>query len=123
MTLNKYFAQNYENCYDIKFLYPQVQGHRLTIIASDGYDVEPRSFDTLISNSGERYDFVLTANQATGDFWIRVRGMGVCADNPTETVALLRYISNDVTQENDEGRAAPEPPQYSEEYAPGVVSI
>lgn len=82
----------------------------------------PRTFDALVSNSGERYDFVLTANHTKGDFWIRVRGMGVCAINPTESFALLRYETNEVVQ-NEETLKRPPYPKYEEEYPAEIVSL
>ncbi|TMW50904.1 hypothetical protein DOY81_004015 [Sarcophaga bullata] len=97
----------------------QIEKHNLTIIASDSYDVLPRPFDTLVSNSGERYDFILDANHTKGDFWIRVRGMGVCAINPTESFALLRYESNEVLNERNLHR--PSLPNYGDRYPPGII--
>lgn len=95
----------------------QVEGHELTIISSDSYNVEPRSFDTLINNSGERYDFILTANHTKGDFWIRVCGLGVCAIKPTESFALLRYTSNS-NETNEDVTLQPELdfPAYNETF-------
>lgn len=53
------YAQN-------KIILFQIEKHHLTLIANDGSPVRPREFDTLISTSGERYDFVLNANQTIG---------------------------------------------------------
>lgn len=48
----------------------EVEGHRLQIIASDSYNLQPVTVDTIVSTSGERYDFVLTANQPNGENFI-----------------------------------------------------
>ncbi|KAM7364393.1 uncharacterized protein ACRADG_000906 [Cochliomyia hominivorax] len=96
----------------------QIEKHNLTIIASDSYNVLPRSFDTLVTNSGERYDFILEANHTKGDFWIRVRGMGVCSINPTESFALLRYETNEIRDGADLPR--PDFPKYEEHYPTGI---
>ncbi|XP_036324933.1 laccase-2-like [Rhagoletis pomonella] len=98
----------------------QIERHNISIIASDSYDLKPRYIDTLISNAGERYDFVLLANNTVGDYWIRVRGMGVCAILPTESFALLRYVSNDPADEPDDERPLPPMPLYNETFASGV---
>lgn len=45
----------------------KIEGHKLRIIASDGYDVQPRLVDTIMSTSGERYDFVLEAAEIAGE--------------------------------------------------------
>lgn len=44
----------------------EIEGHRMTIIASDSFDLQPRTVDSLISTSGERYDFVINANASGG---------------------------------------------------------
>lgn len=40
----------------------------MMIIASDAYPVQSQPIDTLVSTSGERYDFVVNANQSVGNF-------------------------------------------------------
>ncbi|CAD6991399.1 unnamed protein product [Ceratitis capitata] len=98
----------------------QIERHNMCVIASDSYDLQPNYFDTLISNAGERYDFVVFANNTAGDYWIRVRGMGVCAILPTESFALLRYISNEVIDESIEERPLPPMPAYNETFISGM---
>lgn len=74
----------------------QIERHNFSIIASDSFNVRNSTFDTLISNAGERYDFILEANQNIGDYWIRVKGIGLCATNPIESYALIRYFNENV---------------------------
>lgn len=70
----------------------EVQGHNLTVLSSDSFDLRPETVERLISNSGERYDFVVDASQCGGNFWIRVTGVGVCdIVNPLEQYAILTY--------------------------------
>ena len=38
-----------------------VAGHRLTVVAADGYPVQPVEADTLVLGMGERYDVLVTA--------------------------------------------------------------
>lgn len=47
---------------------PQIENHRMLVISTDGGAVKPLSVDTLISISGERYDFVIDADQPEGGF-------------------------------------------------------
>ena len=54
-----------------------IDGHMLSIISMDGYNVVPMSFESFIINPGERFDFILSADQPTMDYWIRVDGMEV----------------------------------------------
>jgi FtsP/CotA-like multicopper oxidase with cupredoxin domain len=44
----------------------EFEGHSMLIVASDSYDLEPVEIDKLYSTSGERYDFVITANASHG---------------------------------------------------------
>lgn len=40
---------------------------------------------------GERYDFVLEANQTVGTYWIQIRGLGACGNGRVQQHAILRY--------------------------------
>lgn len=54
-------------------IYPfriSVQGHRIGVTASDGFDFEVVPSESLIIHPGERYDFFLTANQTVGNYMI-----------------------------------------------------
>ena len=41
--------------------------------------------------SGERYDFVITADQPVGAYWIQLRGLGECGIKRAQQLAILRY--------------------------------
>ena len=47
----------------------------IEIVATDGYDVKPKYFESFAINPGERYDFVLEAGENVTDYWIRVDSM------------------------------------------------
>ena len=73
-------------------LYPfrvSVDGHNITVIASDGYDMEPEEAESFIINPGERFDFELLANQPIGNYWIR--GITVVKSRHQRADAILRY--------------------------------
>lgn len=40
---------------------------------------------------GERYDFVINADQPVGAFWIQARGLGECGIRRVQQLAILRY--------------------------------
>ncbi|KAJ8043904.1 Laccase [Holothuria leucospilota] len=76
-----------------------IDKHRLTLIATDGYPVEPVEFDSVILSGGERFDFVLNANQEIDNYWLRVQGVGdtvcdfgagICCTDFAE-YAIVRY--------------------------------
>ena len=61
-------------------IYPfriSVDGHSIVVVASDGFDIKPKEVESLIINSGERYDFLLYANQTTNNYWIRAVSLEV----------------------------------------------
>lgn len=74
-------------------IYPyrvSIDNHILTVVASDGFEVEARNFESIIINPGERFDFIITANQTVGDYWIRADGMDVDFTDHYGK-AILRY--------------------------------
>lgn len=44
----------------------EIEGHDMQIIASDSYDLQPVLVSSIVSLPGERYDFVVNANQPGG---------------------------------------------------------
>ncbi|CAL1529110.1 unnamed protein product [Lymnaea stagnalis] len=74
-------------------LYPfrvSIDEHNITLVASDGYDLQPVIVESFIINPGERYDFVVTANQEVGNYWIRAVTLEVNVKNHMAE-AILRY--------------------------------
>jgi FtsP/CotA-like multicopper oxidase with cupredoxin domain len=63
----------------------QIDGHPLTVIASDGAPIVPIKVDNLTFSPGERYDVLLTADQS-GSAWIRAATLA-----GDESRAILRY--------------------------------
>lgn len=45
----------------------------------------------LLRILGERYDFVINADQPVGAFWIQARGLGECGIRRVQQLAILRY--------------------------------
>jgi Multicopper oxidase len=41
--------------------------------------------------TGERYDFVISADQPVGAYWIQLRGLGECGIKRAQQLAILRY--------------------------------
>ncbi|KAJ6523956.1 laccase 5 [Mycena sp. CBHHK59/15] len=50
-----------------------IDGHLLTVIEVDGANHLPRTMDSIQIFAGQRYSFVLTANQAVSNCWIRAQ--------------------------------------------------
>ncbi|PSN35801.1 hypothetical protein C0J52_21815 [Blattella germanica] len=72
----------------------RIEGHDMTLIATDGASVNPVRVESVQMFSGERYDVVINANQNQGAYWIHVRGLAECNPNTAEEiyqVGVLRY--------------------------------
>lgn len=70
-----------------------IDNHTLLVIASDGHYIEPVVVDSLVSYAGERFDFVVTADQPVANYWIRVKGLIDCDERNKKAhqAAILRY--------------------------------
>lgn len=64
---------------------------------------------------GERYDFVITADQPVGAYWIQARGLGECGVNRVQQLAVLRYARGPY-------QPATQAPTYDVGLPQGVVS-
>ncbi|CAH1994185.1 unnamed protein product [Acanthoscelides obtectus] len=67
------------------------QGHTMTVIATDGENVNPRTVEAITSYSGERYDFILVANQAPGRYWMQFYATDNCEEYKITQFAILQY--------------------------------
>ncbi|KZC07550.1 Laccase-5, partial [Dufourea novaeangliae] len=74
-----------------------IEGHNLTVIATDGQPIKPVVVESIISFSGERYDFVVNTNQKPGAYWIQLRGMLECATEKMQQLAILQYTNTSST--------------------------
>lgn len=86
-------------------IYPMrisVDNHSLIMVASDGYDFEPIVVESFIINPGERYDFLLRANQAYGNYWIRAVSLEVREISPSYVLVLCLSRNVIYCQNTDE---------------------
>ncbi|GAB6019581.1 hypothetical protein CHUAL_001150 [Chamberlinius hualienensis] len=70
-----------------------VDNHTMVVIATDGHPVEAIKVESLVIYAGERFDFVIIANQPVDNYWIRMRGLLDCDERFTKAtqVAVLHY--------------------------------
>ena len=54
-----------------------IDGHRLIVVATDSYWVEPKEVDYIIIHTGERYDFLLNATGNETNYWMRAETLEV----------------------------------------------
>lgn len=65
--------------------------HKCTVIAQDGALVKQKDVDTLVILTGERVDCIIHTDQPLDSYWIQVRGLGECATNKVQQLAILQY--------------------------------
>ncbi|KAJ7288878.1 laccase [Mycena rebaudengoi] len=69
-----------------------IDGHSMTIIEVDGVNHEPHNVDSIQIFAGQRYSFVLTADQKKDNYWIRtVANTGTKGFANGINSAILRY--------------------------------
>ncbi|KAG5644329.1 Acyl-coenzyme A oxidase 2 [Asterophora parasitica] len=69
-----------------------IDGHTLNIIEVDSIDVTPHTVDNLQIFAGQRYSFVLTANQPVDNYWVRANpNRGTTGFVGGLNSAILRY--------------------------------
>lgn len=85
-----------------------IDNHMMTIIEVEGTNVQPLDVDEIQIFAGQRYSFVLNANQPIDNYWIRALPdrANDTTDNGVNS-AILRYASaciNDPTTRNTSGQ-------------------
>ena len=102
-----------------------IDGHKLLMIATDGYFFQPVEVDSVVVHSGERYDFIInTADLQSGAFWIRAETLETQVINGREhsARAILLYNNSNVNiQWTDGYSAVTSSPNPCEPYNPCSV--
>ena len=95
--------------YAFKF---SIEGHKLKVIAADGYLVEPLEVDYIALHSGERYDFLLEANHEGSDYWMKAETFEVDFDaSTTPPYNFLNHSAEAILHYS--GGEKPRPSRYS----------
>lgn len=69
-----------------------IDSHTMQIVTSDFVPVKPLSVTSVVLAIGQRYDVIVTANQAVGNYWIRANVELACASaNSGAGLAILSY--------------------------------
>ncbi|KAF5362289.1 hypothetical protein D9756_002103 [Leucocoprinus leucothites] len=70
-----------------------IDGHSMTIIEVDGINVQKLTVDSIQIFAGQRYSFILNANQPIGNYWIRAGpNIGTTGFEGGMNSAILRYV-------------------------------
>lgn len=80
-----------------------IDGHKFQVIASDFVPIVPYTTDNVIVTSGQRYDIIVEADAAVGNYWMRAIYQtwcnGVDNDNKDNILGIVRYEGSDATQD------------------------
>ncbi|KLO10981.1 type-2 Cu-depleted laccase [Schizopora paradoxa] len=83
-----------------------IDGHRMTIIETDGETTQPHTVDSLEIFAGQRYSVIVEADQPVGNYWIRaIPSTGTNTTDGGVNSAILRYDGAD----DCEPQSAPTP--------------
>ena len=76
-----------------------IDGHDLTIIEADAVSTQPLTVDSIQIFAGQRYSFVLNANQTKDNYWIRAKpSLGNVVFDDGLNSAILRYDGAEPTE-------------------------
>jgi FtsP/CotA-like multicopper oxidase with cupredoxin domain len=109
------------NMYSFRF---SIDNHKLTVMATDGYLVEPVEVDYIALHVGERYDFLVEANQGGGDYWMKAETFEINNIDITtppfdfidhKAEAILHYSGSDKPTPLQYGNIPSLPKQCTEE--------
>ncbi|KAK7042026.1 laccase A [Favolaschia claudopus] len=74
-----------------------IDGHTMTIIEADAVNTQPLVVDSIQIFAGQRYSFILHANQPVSNYWVRtVANGGTAGFNNGINSAILRYTGADI---------------------------
>lgn len=90
-----------------------IDGHRMTIIEVDGVNTQPLVVDSIQIFAGQRYSFILEANQTADNYWIRAEPKDITLGDgaPNGFIgginsAILRYDGAPVAEPTTEQSAS-----------------
>ncbi|KAJ7054968.1 laccase [Mycena amicta] len=73
-----------------------IDGHQMTVIEADGVSTQPYLVDSIQIYAGQRYSFVLNANQRISNYWVRsLPNLGDTTFTNGVNSAILRYVGAD----------------------------
>ncbi|ATY60162.1 laccase-1 precursor [Cordyceps militaris] len=86
-----------------------IDNHEMTVIAHDLVPVEPYKVNVLDITMGQRYDILVTANQATTakQFWMRSIPLGLCGDPNARADDIRAVVQYDDSSSDPSTRSYP----------------
>lgn len=100
-----------------------IDGHNITVIATELVPVNPYETDQVAVHIGQRYDIIFTANAEAGDYWIRsgwntnCHAIGNSNDIAVNGTGILRYDSSSTADPTTQDALTVVPPCFDENVA------
>ncbi|KAL0957110.1 hypothetical protein HGRIS_003204 [Hohenbuehelia grisea] len=95
-----------------------IDGHQMTIIEADGEYTEPLDVDSIQIFAGQRYSYVLKADQPVGNYWIRANpNVGDKGHDGGLNSAILRYKGAAVAEPTSAATQSQKPLRESDLHA------
>jgi hypothetical protein len=66
-----------------------LDNHNLTVIQADFVPTQPYVAEWIFLGIGERYDVIIDANQAVGNYWFRAVVMTACGSNNNANIQSI----------------------------------
>ncbi|TGO33572.1 hypothetical protein BHYA_0239g00120 [Botrytis hyacinthi] len=76
-----------------------IDGHNFQVIAMDFVPIIPYNATSILVSIAQRYDIIVTANAAVGNYWIRAGWQTACSGNTNAAniTGILRYTGSSST--------------------------
>jgi hypothetical protein len=73
-----------------------MDNHTFQVVATDLVPIVPFTTDNLMITVGQRYDIIVEADAAVGDYWMRAGWQNTCAPNRAagNDLGIIRYNSS-----------------------------
>ena len=84
-----------QGLYAYKF---SIDGHKLMVVGTDGYWTKPEEVDFIIIHTGERYDFILEADQTFQNYWMRAETLEVNTAGEGPPYQSLGHVAEGILQ-------------------------
>lgn len=70
-----------------------IDNHTMEVVSADFVPIVPYTTDVLNIAIGQRYEVIVSADAAVGDYWMRAIAQTACSDNenPNNIMGIIRY--------------------------------
>ncbi|KAF7186453.1 Laccase-3 [Pseudocercospora fuligena] len=102
-----------------------IDNHNFTVITSDFVPIKPYTTNSVAIGIGQRYDIIVNANQAVGNYWLRADVGTACGGNakPNNILSIIRYEGASFDEPTSTNTITKSTACYDESVTPYVSNI